>query len=256
MIYIGIHAHDEHHTIGVLLWRLRKLFQEEGQDFHMIVVDDASTDGTSDVLTPYRKVLPLTLIRNETRRGHAACTEQIVRAALDRSGYHRRDALVTLHPDFTHPPETLHEMLRRFQSGADLVLGVASDWRGAPRGYRLGRWLASRVAPYLPLPPEAVDPVSGYRLYRLFVLERAVEGRPSPAPLLRHEGWAANAELLARIWPHARQVEQVEYTFDFTRRYRESRVRFLPQIWGLVRAARDDDLERQVTELAAGARSG
>jgi dolichol-phosphate mannosyltransferase len=256
LIYIGIHAHDEHQTVGVLLWRLRKLFQEEGQDFHIVVVDDASTDGTFEVLEPYLEILPLTVLRNETRRGHAACTERIIREVLDRSEYHRRDALVTMHPDFTHPPETLHEMLRRYQSGADLVLGVAGDWRGASRSYRMGRWLASRIAPYLPLPPEAEDPVSGYRLYRLFVLHRVLDARSSSGgPLLRHEGWAANAELLALVWPHTRQVEQVEYTFDVTRRYRESRVRFLPQVWGLVRAARDDALERQAFELRTNAES-
>jgi glycosyltransferase involved in cell wall biosynthesis len=245
VIYIGVPVHDERHTIGPLLWRIRKLLVEEGGDFHLVVVDDASTDGTDEVLEPYQRILPLTVIRNERRLGYAASIERIVREALRRSEYHRRDALLTLQGDFTDAPEMIPPMLRQFQSGADLVLGVAGTEDRPPAPVRLGRLAASFLTRGLPAAAEVEDLVSGFRVYRLFVLERALSTDGSgDERLLGHEGWAANAELLARVLPHARRVEEVECPQIYTRRYRGSRFRPLAQLWGLLRVGRDRRLRR------------
>ena len=68
MLYICIPTHDEAPTIGVLLWRIRTLFQEYSREYEVVVCDDGSTDATQEVLEPYAKVLPLTLLGSATRR--------------------------------------------------------------------------------------------------------------------------------------------------------------------------------------------
>ncbi len=250
MIYIGVPVHDERHTIGPLLWSIRKVLLEHGGDFQLLVVDDASTDGTDAALEPYRRVLPLTVVRHERRRGYAASLERLIREALERSGYHRRDALLTLQADFTDDPEAIGDMLRKFQSGADLVLGVPRPER-PPRLVRFGRTGAALLSRSLPRAGEVEDPLAGFRLCRLFVLERALEdvaerggGSGAAGPMLRHQGWAANAELLARILPHVRRVEEVEFPQSYTRRYRESRFRPVSELWGVLRLGLDRDLRR------------
>ncbi|MGH7542069.1 MAG: glycosyltransferase family 2 protein, partial [Gemmatimonadota bacterium] len=238
MIYIGIPVHNERHTIGPLLWRVRELLYGGRREFHVLVCDDASDDGTDERLAPYPRVLPLTVLTNETRRGYGASVERIVRAAARRSGYPKRDALVMLQADFTDPPEAIPEMVKRFEGGADLV--TVEPVEGEARGRRWARAGARWLARGVPVPPEAGDPYGSLRLYRLFVLSRALqdlnaEGRP----LMSHDGWAANAELLLRAWPNVRRVELIESPSDYGRRYRDSRFRPLNEVRELVRAARD-----------------
>lgn len=256
MIYVGLPVHDERHTVGVLMWRIRKEMVREDQDFRVIVVDDASEDGTAEVLDPYRRVLPLTVLSHDTRRGYAASLERIVRHALDDSGYHKRDALLVLEADFTQDPAALPEMLRSFQSGADLVHGVPRRRGPSPRAVRWGRRLVSHLAGDLPLPEEIEDPFSGFRLHRLFVFRRILEALDEGEPMLRYDGWAANAELLVKALPHARQVEQVPFDLAYSRRYRESRFRLLAELWNVFRAGRDDALRRRGPELGVEGGAG
>ncbi|MDH5235475.1 MAG: glycosyltransferase, partial [Gemmatimonadota bacterium] len=67
MIYICIPSHDEAPTVGVLLWRIRKVFQEYTREYEVLVYDDASTDTTRDVLAPYAKAMPLTVLGGAAR---------------------------------------------------------------------------------------------------------------------------------------------------------------------------------------------
>lgn len=256
MIYVGLPVHDERHTVGVLMWRIRKEMVREDQDFRMVVVDDASEDGTAEVLEPYRRVLPLTVLTHDRRRGYAASLERIVRHVLDESGYHKRDALLTMEADFTHDPAALPEMLRRFQSGADLVHGVPRRRGPTPRAVRWGRKLVSYLTGGLPLPEEVEAPFSGYRLHRLFVFRRILEALGEGEPMLRYDGWAANAELLIKAVPHARQIEQVSFDLAYSRRYRESRFRLLSELWSVFRASRDDALRRRAPELGVEGGAG
>ena len=77
MLYICIPAHDEAPTIGVLLWRIRTLFQEYSREYEVVVYDDGSTDATREVLEPYAKVLPLTVLGGGERRGYAASVDAL-----------------------------------------------------------------------------------------------------------------------------------------------------------------------------------
>lgn len=238
MIWVTLPIYNEEHTAGVLLWRIRQLFGELNRDFRILALDDASEDGTVDVLEPYERVMPLVLLRNEVREGRGRCLERLVREVVMRSRYPKRDGLLTMQADFTDGPEAIPEMLRHFQGGADLVVAHPTDVAEAPRPIRAARAGAGILVKNLPRPEGVEDPLSGFRLYRLITLKRALDARDRDTPLIRYNGWAANVELLSAVTPYVRRSEQVDVTVDYSRRYRGSRFRPLPELWSVFRASR------------------
>ena len=126
MIYVCIPSHDEGPTVGLVLWKIRKVFGEFGREYQLLVADDASTDRTAETLEPYLKVLPLTVVRNERKVGYAGSMESLLRLALERSDRPRRDCAVVMHADFSHGPQFLPDMVRQMESGADLVVAEAT----------------------------------------------------------------------------------------------------------------------------------
>jgi hypothetical protein len=228
LIYFCIPALNEERTVGVVLWKLRQIMTELQRDFQIIVVDDASTDATQEVLSPYTRVLPLTLIRNEQTLGYAAALEMAIREAVRRSPYPKRDALITLQADFTEDPDTVPALIKRIEAGADLVTSVPTLDEATPanlkRARRLFKWLVGKRAW-----AELGDPFSGLRAYRVMTIKRAMEARGTTR-LLSWEGWAANAELLTQAVPHSRRNDIIETTVHYKRLQRASRFRFLPAL--------------------------
>lgn len=226
MIYFCIPAHNEARTIGVLLWKLREVMEDLSPDYRIVVLDDASTDATREVLEPYVRVLPLTVLRNERRKGYAKAVETMLRKAAEHTSYPRRDAAVVLQADFTDEPEQIPALIKRIESGADLVIGAIQRNGDSSRESAPARWLrgiADRLLRRVDWPDQVSDPLSGFRAYRLVCVKKALAAR-NGQPLIRRKGWAANVELLHTLIPYARRVEEVPVHFERGRRGRNTRL--------------------------------
>src|SRR5881628_1890559 len=189
MIYVCVPAHNEARTIGLVLWKVRQVFTAFPREYQLLVADDGSNDGTGAVLASYAKVLPLTVLTHPARQGYAKSLEELLRLALQRTDRPKRDCAITLHADFVHSPETMEEMVKRIESGADLIVAELVEQRGrAPWPERWARQWAPRL---LRVGGGVKDSISGFTALRLIVLRQAT--RAGEAPLLTTEGWAANA---------------------------------------------------------------
>jgi glycosyltransferase involved in cell wall biosynthesis len=207
MIYICIPSYNEAPTIGLLLWKVRQVFAGFPREYQLLVLDDGSNDATAEVLEPYTRVLPLTVTRHQERRGYAASIEELLRQAVERTDRPKRDAAVIMHADFAHGPNFIPDLVRRIESGADIVI-AESKLEGEPsRARRLVRRLAPALLRGVVSVPGVSDVVSGFSILRLVTLRNAF--RSQPAPLLTTQGWAANAELYDRAARHARRVETI-----------------------------------------------
>ena len=224
MLYICIPSFDEAPTIGVLLWKIRKVFQEYSREYEILVYDDASTDATAETLESYQKVLPLTVLTGESRVGYAGALTALCKAVAQRTRYARRDAVITLQGDFTDQPEFIPELVKRFEGGADVVVAESATPSGEPTPVRQFR----RVAPWVLRPfvrtPGVRDPFGSFRLYRVSVLRDALKAA-GDQPLIHGEGWAANVDFLLTTSRFARRVEGVSISARYDLRPRASRIK-------------------------------
>jgi len=241
VIYLCIPAYNEAATVGVLLWKIRRVMEEFPRDYEILVLDDGSTDETLDVLAPYARVLPLTVIRQETRGGYGAAIDRLIREAVSRATHPRRDVLVTLQADFTEGPEDIPGLIRRIEGGADVVeAAVVHEGPEVPRSQRLARRGMPLILRRAPFPEGVRDPVSGFRAYRVSVLKRTISDR-NGTPLVTRDGWAANVELLMAITPHSRRMEAFEVSRRYALRQRPSRFKpwaTMVDLWQVARQLR------------------
>jgi glycosyltransferase involved in cell wall biosynthesis len=207
VIYVCIATHNDDPTVGLLLWKLRKVFQEFPREYHILVADDASTDGTRETLETYQRALPMTLIRHEQARGRAAVLDALFRDALGRSDRPKRDCVATIPADFTVSPAVLPDLIKRYESGADVVIGeveLEGGWLGAQFVRRAAPWL---LKPGIML-PGVRDLLSRVSIIRLVTLKTCYRDRPNG--LLDTDGICADAELVARAAANARQLAAVD----------------------------------------------
>jgi glycosyltransferase involved in cell wall biosynthesis len=235
VIYICVPAKDEEQTLGVLLWKIRKVMGEFGRDYRILALDDASSDGTSAALERYGKLLPLTRLRSEEPLGYARALERLLREAVAQATYPKRDAVVTLQGDFTEDPADVVSLVKALEGGADIVAGaVRVDRQRTPPAVRWARKLAPWVLGSAHRSAPTSDPLSGFRAYRVIVLKKMLR-EAGDRPLLHSDGWAANVELLGLAAPHARRIEEAPLEVRYHLHARASRFRATRALKDLLR---------------------
>ncbi len=214
MLYICIPAQDDARTVGLLLWKIRQVFGEYPREYHLLVADDGSEDDTGSVLDRYQHALPMTVFRHDESWGYAATLEELLSHALEKSDRPKRDCALTFPADFSVSPAVLPDLIKRFESGADVVvaesIGVEPSWIGRLIRHAAG-WL---LKPGFKL-DGVTDPLSRVCALRLVTLRKAMRGRTED--FLETEDRLANAELLARAAAAARQISVLPVTAEHLR---------------------------------------
>jgi dolichol-phosphate mannosyltransferase len=228
MIRFVIPAYNERENIPRLLADLAPVARDLGA--RVIFVDDGSTDGTAEAIAQHGEDLHLAVVRHRVNRGLGTAINSGLRAALGESS--DDDAIVTLEADNTSDLADLPRMLELFREGNDVVL--ASVY--APGGRILG------VAPWRLAASRAVSNVfrytgglqqihtlsSLYRVYRAGTLRRAAE--TYGYLLVREPGFAANVELLLKLYNAGARVAEVPTVNDWSRRLGSSKMSLRPTV--------------------------
>ena len=224
MIYLCIPAHNEASTVGVLLWKIRNVLGEFGRDYRIVVHDDASSDETPEVLQRYRRSLPLTVLRSDEHLGYGRSVEKLLRHVSNEAPYPKRDCAVVLQADFTERPDDVVTAVKVLEGGVDIVAG-SIELGELHRMTRAVHWASRTFLHRIFAKAPVSDPLAGLRAFRVIVLKKAFRDRSEQNPIISAERWAANAEMLGALAPHARRIVEVPVRLHYNLRTRPSRFR-------------------------------
>jgi len=131
---VVVPCYNSEGSIGLLVEALRPVLATLAPASEIILVDDASRDGTARVIADlahsHDDVSALTLMRNYGQHAALLCG---IRAA-------RYDVTITMDDDLQHPPDELPRLVRALTDDLDVVYGSAAE---EPHG--LLRGVASRI---------------------------------------------------------------------------------------------------------------
>jgi len=113
-ILTAIPVYNERATVGPVLDAVRKVVVPDIGP--ILVVDDGSTDGTSECLVHEPQVQ---VLRHSRNRGYGAAIHSAIRYAIR----YEFDVLVTMDCDGQHEPSRIPVLLEALVSGVDLVSG-------------------------------------------------------------------------------------------------------------------------------------
>ena len=226
MIRIVIPAYNEVENVPRLMERLVPVARRLGA--RVIVVDDGSVDGTAERVRELAEDVHLAVVRHATNQGLGVAINSGLRAALSESA--DDDAIVTMEADTTSDLGDLDMMLQRFEEGYDVVLASVYAPGGELIGVEGWRVFASKsVSTFFRYTGGLRDVhtlSSLYRVYRAGTLRRAAE--TYGYLLVREPGFAANVELLLKLWNAGATVCEVPTTNDWTTRRGSSKMQLRP----------------------------
>ena len=122
----------------------------------IVVVDDASKDGTADVARELSKKYPVRVVERFDERGLSTA----VLRGMDEA---RTDLCVVMDADLSHPPEAIPKLVQAVQDGADVAVGSRYVPGGDFDEWPLFRRFASKAGTLLARPLTPVrDPMAGF----------------------------------------------------------------------------------------------
>lgn len=189
----------------------------------IVVVDDASKDGTADVARELAKKYPVRIIERFDERGLST-------AVLRGMAEARTDLCVVMDADLSHPPEAIPKLVKAVQDGADVAVGSRYVSGGDIDEWPLFRRFASKAGTLLARPLTPVrDPMAGF-----FCLRKSLFAGIS----LKPRGFKILLEILARTG--TKKTAEVPIHFEdraagASKFSSKERKEFLRQVWTLYR---------------------
>ena len=151
-------TYNERDTLPLLVARIVEV--RRGLSLELVIVDDASPDGTGAVADEVAKSssIPITVVHRAGKTGLAS-------AVLEGAAAARAPVVTVMDADLSHPPELLPALWRAIQGGADIAVASRYLPDGGVEYWPLARRLVSRVATLAArgwLGLRVRDPLSGF----------------------------------------------------------------------------------------------
>lgn len=153
-VSVVIPAYNEELAMGSVVRDLRALFEREGIEAEILVIDDGSMDRTAQAAA----AAGARVLRHRSNRGYGAALKTGIAAA-------RHDVVVITDADGTYPSRYIPELLRELES-ADMVVGARIGRNvSIPLVRKPAKWVLNKLANYV-AETKIPDLNSGLRAFR------------------------------------------------------------------------------------------
>ena len=195
-------TYNERENIEPLLQRLLSL----PHDLHVLVVDDASPDGTGEFVESWARNQPrLHVLRRPGKLGLGSAYRDGFRFALANGAQY----IFEMDADFSHDPDSIGEFLRN-ASEVDVVLGsrylngvTVVNWPLQRLILSYAANLYTRVVTGMPVK----DATGGYKCFR----RRALESVRLES--VRSDGYAFQIEMSYKCWRKGFRIREIPILF-------------------------------------------
>ena len=204
-ISVVVPVYNSEHSLTPLVERLKSVLASRTVRLEIIMVDDASRDGSWGVVEQlagkHAEVRGISLLRNYGQHNALLCG---IRTATG-------EIIVTIDDDLQHPPEEIPLLLDRLSQGADVVYGTPQR-----ESHGLFRDLASQITKIVlqeAMGAAVARDVSAFRVFRTQLREAfATYSNPSVSVdvLLT---WATTRFAAVRVRHEPRTIGVSNYTF-------------------------------------------
>ena len=176
-VFVVLPAYNEEGGLPDLLSAIEQVFAINGREYHIIVVDDASTDSTAEIAREAAVELPLTLVQHKINQNLPGALRTGFETAIKFAEEH--DVIITMDGDNTHPPAIMNLLLQKIAEGYDVM--IASRFQpgsrvcGVPSSRVLTAFGARMLFKIIMPIPAVRDYTCGYRAYRANVLRDSMK---------------------------------------------------------------------------------
>jgi dolichol-phosphate mannosyltransferase len=201
-VIVVVPTYNEAENVG----RLIEAILSQGPQFEMLIVDDASPDGTGDLVAARARSEPrLHLVRREGKLGLGTAYVRGFQEALALEA----DLVVQMDADLSHDPRDLRRLVEAARE-ADVVIGSRYVAGGSTPGWPWYRHLVSGGAglatrALLGIPVR--DVTGGFKCWRRGVLERLALAD------VRCRGFAFQVEMNYLAWRGGYSIAEAPVTF-------------------------------------------
>ncbi|KAL9600604.1 MAG: hypothetical protein Q9179_003152 [Wetmoreana sp. 5 TL-2023] len=209
-------TYNERRNLPIIVWLLHRTFTENDLDWEIIIVDDASPDGTLEIAKQLQRLYSPAHIVLKPRAGKLGLGTAYVHGLAHATG----TFVIIMDADFSHHPSSIPRFIATQKAtSCDIVTGTRYAPGGGVYGWDLKRKLVSRGANLFAdtvLRPGVSDLTGSFRLYRKSVLEDVIRRTES-------KGYTFQMELMTRAKGMGYHVEECPIRF-VDRVYGESKL--------------------------------
>jgi dolichol-phosphate mannosyltransferase len=225
-IFFVLPLYNEEEGLPFLLEKISKTCTHLNLPFHIIAVNDGSSDRTMEMLQAWSPKTSLTVIKHKINRGLGETIRDGFEMAADLST--SEDIIIRMDGDNTHEPEYVATMISKIQEGFDVVIASRYQPGGGMVGVPWYRGFISRCANFFMkvlFPIKGVWEYScGFRAYRATIIKRAISVFGNLFIDLKGLGFTCTVEKLIKLRMLNAKMTEIPFVLRYDQKENASKM--------------------------------